>query len=163
MEENVKIERQQISKDGLDKYIEELNYLKGERRTEIAEKIKEAREQGDLSENAEYDAAKDEQREIEARIEQIENIIKNAEVIEKSDLKRGVIGVGSHVKLFDLKENEELEYDIVGVSEANSLNGKISNESPLGRELLGKKKGDIVEVQLTRGKLKVEVLKVSYS
>ncbi len=163
MDENIKMERQQISKEGLDKYIEELNYLKGERRIEIAEKIKEAREQGDLSENAEYDAAKDEQREIEARIELIENIIKNAEVIDKSDLKRGVIGIGSHVKLLDLKENEELEYDIVGVSEANSLNGKISNESPLGKELLGKKKGDIIEIQLTRGKLKVEVLKVSYS
>lgn len=163
MDENIKMERQQISKEGLDKYIEELNYLKGERRIEIAEKIKEAREQGDLSENAEYDAAKDEQREIEARIELIENILKNAEVIDKSDLKRGVIGIGSHVKLLDLKENEELEYDIVGVSEANSLNGKISNESPLGKELLGKKKGDIIEIQLTRGKLKVEVLKVSYS
>ena len=138
-----------------------MNYLKGERRAEIAEKIKDAREQGDLSENAEYDAAKDEQREIELRIETIENIIKNAEVVEKSDLKRGTIGVGSHVKLFDLKEKEEIEYDIVGASEANSLNGKISNESPLGKELLGKRKGDVVEIQLTRGKLKVEFLKVS--
>ncbi|MBQ7743237.1 MAG: transcription elongation factor GreA [Lachnospiraceae bacterium] len=153
--------KQQISKEGLEKYLEELNYLKGERRAEIAEKIKDAREQGDLSENAEYDAAKDEQREIELRIETIENIIKNAEVVEKSDLKRGTIGVGSHVKLFDLKEKEEIEYDIVGASEANSLNGKISNESPLGKELLGKRKGDVVEIQLTRGKLKVEILKVS--
>ena len=155
------VEKQQISKEGLEKYIEELNFLKGQRRAEIAEKIKDAREQGDLSENAEYDAAKDEQREIEIRIEKIENIIKNAEVVEKSDLKRGTIGVGSHVKLFDLKEEEEIEYDIVGASEANSLSGKISNESPLGKSLLGKKKGDVVEVQLTRGKLKVEILKVS--
>ena len=155
------VEKQQISKEGLEKYIEELNFLKGQRRAEIAEKIKDAREQGDLSENAEYDAAKDEQREIEIRIETIENIIKNAEVVDKSDLKRGTIGVGSHVKLFDLKEEEEIEYDIVGASEANSLSGKISNESPLGKSLLGKKKGDIVEVQLTRGKLKVEILKVS--
>ena len=155
------VEKQQISKEGLEKYIEELNFLKGQRRAEIAEKIKDAREQGDLSENAEYDAAKDEQREIEIRIEKIENIIKNAEVVDKSDLKRGTIGVGSHVKLFDLKEEEEIEYDIVGASEANSLSGKISNESPLGKSLLGKKKGDVVEVQLTRGKLKVEILKVS--
>ena len=101
------------------------------------------------------------QRDIEARIEKIENILKNAVVVEKSDLKRGTIGVGCHVKLMDLKENEEIEYDIVGATEADSLNGKISNESPLGSALEGKKKGDVVEVQLTRGKLKVEVLKVS--
>lgn len=155
------VEKKQISKEGLEKYIEELNFLKGEKRTEIAEKIKEAREQGDLSENAEYDAAKNEQRDIELRIEEIENIIKNAEVVEKSDLKKGTIGVGSHVKLLYIKENDEVEYDIVGASEADSLNGKISNESPLGKELLGKKKGDAIEVQLTRGKLKVEILKVS--
>ena len=157
----VNVERQQISKEGLEKYIEELNYLKGTRRTEIAQRIKDAREQGDLSENAEYDAAKEEQREVETRIEAIEEIIKSAEVVDKSDLKRGTIGVGSHVKLLDLSENEEIEYDIVGASEANSLNGKISNESPLGKELLGKKKGDQIEIKLTRGKLKVEVLKVS--
>ena len=155
------VERLQITKEGMQKYEEELNDLKGRRREEIAQKIKEAREQGDLSENAEYDAAKDEQRDIEARIEKIENILKNAVVVEKSDLKRGTIGVGCHVKLMDLKENEEIEYDIVGATEADSLNGKISNESPLGSALEGKKKGDIVEVQLTRGKLKVEVLKVS--
>lgn len=154
-------EKIQISKEGLEKYEEELNDLKGRRREEIAQKIKEAREQGDLSENAEYDAAKDEQRDIEARIEKIENILKNAVVVEKSDLKRGTIGIGCHVKLMDLKENEEIEYDIVGATEADSLNGKISNESPLGSALEGKKKGDVVEVQLTRGKLKVEVLKVS--
>lgn len=155
------VERLQITKEGMQKYEEELNDLKGRRREEIAQKIKEAREQGDLSENAEYDAAKDEQRDIEARIEKIENILKNAVVVEKSDLKRGTIGVGCHVKLMDLKENEEIEYDIVGATEADSLNGKISNESPLGSALEGKKKGDVVEVQLTRGKLKVEVLKVS--
>ena len=157
----VNVERKQISKEGLEKYLEELNYLKGTRRTEIAERIKDAREQGDLSENAEYDAAKEEQREVETRIEAIEEIIKNAEVVDKSDLKRGTIGVGSHVKLLDLSENEEIEYDIVGASEANSLSGKISNESPLGKELLGKKKGDQIEVKIARGKLKVEVLKVS--
>ncbi len=161
MDENIKLERKQISKEGLEKYIEELNYLKGEKRAEVAEKIKDAREQGDLSENAEYDAAKDEQREIEIRIEQIENIIKNAEVVDKSDLKRGTIGIGSHVKLFDMKENEEIEYDIVGATEANSLEGKISNESPLGSALLGKKKGDEVDIKLPRGSLKVQVLKVS--
>ena len=160
-ENNENNEKRQISPDGLKKYEEELNYLKVEKRAEIAEKIKEAREQGDLSENAEYDAAKDEQRDIEARITEIENILKNVEVVDKSDLKRGTIGIGSHVKLYDASEKEEIEYHIVGATEADSLNGKISNESPLGKELLGKKKGDVVEIQLTRGKLRVEVLKVS--
>lgn len=154
-------EKKQLSKEGLEKYQEELTFLKEVRRLEIAAKIKDAREQGDLSENAEYDAAKDEQRENELRIEQIEDIIKNAIVVDKSDLKKGTIGVGSHVKLYDFGEDEEIEYDIVGASEANSLQGKISNESPLGMGLLGKKKGDVVEIKLNRGKLKVEVRKVS--
>lgn len=154
-------EKRQISKEGLKKYEDELNYLKGEAREMIAQKIKEAREQGDLSENAEYDAAKDEQRDIEERIVEIETILKNVEVIDKDDLKKGVIGVGSHVKLYDLKEEEDIEYDIVGATEADSLSGKISCESPLGKELLGKKKGDVVEIPIARGKLKVEVKKVS--
>lgn len=162
MEENNNIEKKQVlSKEGYKKYEEELLYLKGERRTEIAQKIKDAREQGDLSENAEYDAAKDEQREIEMRIEQIENILKNSDVVDKSDFKKGTIGVGSHVKVLDIKADEEIEYDIVGATEANSLSGKISNESPLGSALLGKKKGDEVEIKLARGSLKVQVLKVS--
>ena len=160
--EDMNVQKKQLSKEGLEKYQEELNFLKEVRRLEIAAKIKDAREQGDLSENAEYDAAKDEQRENEIRIEQIEEIIKNAVVVDKADLKRGTIGVGSHVKLYDINEDEEIEYDIVGASEANSLEGKISNESPLGKALLGKKKGDIVEVKLVpRGKLKLEVRKVS--
>lgn len=162
MEENNNLEKKIVlSKEGYEKYEKELLYLKGERRTEIAEKIKDAREQGDLSENAEYDAAKDEQREIEMRIEQIENILKNSEVVDKADLKKGTIGIGSHIRVLDVKANEEIEYDIVGATEANSLSGKISNESPLGSALLGKKKGDEVEVKLARGSLKVQVLKVS--
>lgn len=154
-------EKRQISPDGLKKYEEELNYLKVEKRAEIAEKIKEAREQGDLSENAEYDAAKDEQRDIEARITEIENILKNVEVVDKSDLKRGTIGIGSHVKLYDVSEKEEIEYHIVGATEADSLNGKISNESPLGKLLVGKKKGDKVELVTEHSKIKFEILKVS--
>lgn len=154
-------EKRQISPDGLKKYEEELNYLKVEKRAEIAEKIKEAREQGDLSENAEYDAAKDEQRDIEARITEIENILKNVEVVDKSDLKRGTIGIGSQVKLYDASEKEEIEYHIVGATEADSLNGKISNESPLGKLLVGKKKGDKVELVTEHSKIKFEILKVS--
>lgn len=161
MEENSVQKKQALSAEGYKKYEEELLYLKGVRRAEVAEKIKDAREQGDLSENAEYDAAKDEQREIEMRIEEIENILINSEVVDKSDFKKGTIGIGSHVKVLDLKENEEIEYDIVGATEANSLSGKISNESPLGSALLGKKKGDEVEIKIARGTLKVQVLKVS--
>lgn len=160
-ENNENNEKRQISPDGLKKYEEELNYLKVEKRAEIAEKIKEAREQGDLSENAEYDAAKDEQRDIEARITEIENILKNVEVVDKSDLKRGTIGIGSHVKLYDASEKEEIEYHIVGATEADSLNGKISNESPLGKLLVGKKKGDKVELVTEHSKIKFEILKVS--
>ena len=159
MEENGVQKKQALSAEGYKKYEEELLYLKGVRRAEVAEKIKDAREQGDLSENAEYDAAKDEQREIEMRIEEIENILINSEVVDKSDFKKGTIGIGSHVKVLDLKENEEIEYDIVGATEANSLSGKISNESPLGSALLGKKKGDEVEIKIARGTL--QVLKVS--
>lgn len=155
------MEKKQISKEGLIKYEEELNFLKGTRREEVAQKIKEAREQGDLSENAEYDAAKDEQREIEERIAEIEELLKNSVVVDKTDLKKGVIGIGSHVKLYDAKEEDNIEYDIVGATEADSLNGKISNESPLGAALIGKKKGDVVEVSLARGKLKMEIIKVS--
>lgn len=161
MEENNVQKKQVLSVEGYKKYEEELLYLKGVRRAEIAEKIKDAREQGDLSENAEYDAAKDEQREIEMRIDEIETIIANSEVIDKSDFKKGTIGIGSHVKILDVKVDEEIEYDIVGATEANSLGGKISNESPLGAALLGKKKGDEIEVKLARGSLKVKILKVS--
>ena len=155
------IEKRQITPDGLKKYEDELNYLKVEKRAEVAQKIKEAREQGDLSENAEYDAAKDEQRDIEARINEIENILKNVEVVDKSDIKHGTIGIGSHVKLYDKQEKEEIEYDIVGSSEANSLLGKISNESPLGKLLLGKKKGDKVELVTEHSKVVFDILKVN--
>ena len=154
-------EKRQITKEGLKKYEDELNYLKVEKRAEIAEKIKEAREQGDLSENAEYDAAKEEQREVEARISEIEEILKNVEVAEKNDVKRGTVGIGAKVVLFDCAEKEEIEYNIVGATEANSLKGKISNESPLGKALMGKKKGDVIEIVTAHSKSKFEILKIN--
>ena len=122
---------------GLKKLEEELQDLKVNKRQEIAQKIKEAREQGDLSENAEYDAAKDEQRDIEARIETLEKILKNAEVVVEEDVDLNKISIGCKVKIRDLEFNEDLEYKIVGSSESNSLKGKISNESPVGKALLG--------------------------
>ena len=122
---------------GLKKYEDELHDLKVNKRQEIAQKIKEAREQGDLSENAEYDAAKDEQRDIELRIEEIEKILKNAEVVVEDEVDEGKINVGCKVKVLDLEYDEEMDFHLVGSTEANSLDGKISNESPVGRALLG--------------------------
>ena len=116
------------------------------RRKEVAQKIKEAREQGDLSENAEYDAAKDEQRDIEARIEELEKILKNVEVVVEEEVDLNTINVGCKVLLHDEEFDEDIEYKIVGSSEADSLSGKISNESPVGHALIGAKIGDTVEV-----------------
>ncbi len=142
---------------GLKKYEEELQNLKVNRRKEIAEKIKEAREQGDLSENAEYDAAKDEQRDIEARIEELENLLKNAEVIVEDEVDTDKISIGCKVVLFDMEYDEEVAYTIVGSTEANSLANKISNESPVGMALIGRAAGDIVEVDTQAGTIKYEV------
>ena len=145
---------------GLKKLEEELHDLKVVRRKEVAQKIKEAREQGDLSENAEYDAAKDEQRDIEARIEEIEKILKNAEVVVEDEVDLEKISVGCKVKVYDFEFEEEMEFKIVGSTEANSLQGKISNESPVGSALIGAKKGDIVEVELPIGIVKYQVLEI---
>ena len=131
---------------GLKKLEEELHDLKVVKRKEVAEKIKEAREQGDLSENAEYDAAKDEQRDIEARIEEIEKILKNAEVVVEDEVDLDKISVGCKVKVHDFEFEEDIELKIVGATEANSLEGKISNESPVGKALIGAHTGDVVEV-----------------
>ena len=149
--------------EGLQKLEAELQDLKVVRRKEVAQKIKEAREQGDLSENAEYDAAKDEQRDIEARIEDIEKILKNAEVVVEEEVELDKISIGCKVKILDVEENEELEYKIVGSTEANSLKGKISNESPVGKALLGAKVGDTVKVETHVGELEYKVLEIQRS
>ena len=145
---------------GLKQREDELQDLKVNRRKEIAQKIKEAREQGDLSENAEYDAAKDEQRDIEARIEQLENLLKNVEVVVEDEIDLESISVGCKVKVMDLEYDEEMEFTIVGSTESNSLQNKISNESPVGRELRGKKVGDIVAIDTQAGKMEYEVLEI---
>lgn len=152
-----------LTYEGLRKYEDELHELKVVKRKEVAEKIKEAREQGDLSENAEYDAAKDEQRDIEARIEELEKILKNAEVVDEEEVDLDKINVGCKITILDMDESEELEYKIVGSTEANSLKGKISNESPVGRALMGKKIGDIVEVETQVGPIKYKVLGIQRS
>ena len=146
---------------GLKKLEDELHDLKVVRRKEVAGKIKEAREQGDLSENAEYDAAKDEQRDIEARIEEIEKILKNAEVVVEDEVDYEKISVGCKVKVLDMEYDEEMEFQLVGSTEANSLQGKISNESPVGKALIGAKQGDVVDVEMADGDvMQYKVLKI---
>lgn len=148
---------------GLKQYEDELQDLKVNKRQEIAQKIKEAREQGDLSENAEYDAAKDEQRDIEARIEQLEKLLKNAEVVVEEEIDLEKINIGCRVKVLDMEFDEEMEFKIVGSTEANSLKGKISNESPVGKALLGAKVGEIVNVETQAGVLQYKVLEIQRS
>ena len=145
---------------GLKQYEDELHDLKVNKRREIAQKIKEAREQGDLSENAEYDAAKDEQRDIEARIEALEKLLKNAEVVVEDEIELDKISVGCMVKLLDVEEDEEMEFKIVGSTEANSLQNKISNESPVGRALLGRKAGETVDVETQAGVIQYKILEI---
>ena len=152
-----------LTYEGLRKYEEELHDLKVVKRREVAEKIKEAREQGDLSENAEYDAAKDEQRDIEARIEELEKILKNAEVVDEDEVDLEVINIGCRVKILDVEYNDELEYKIVGSTEANSLKGKISNESPVGKALIGKKAGEVITVETQAGTFQYKVLEIQRS
>ena len=148
---------------GLKALEDELENLKVVKRKEVAAKIREAREQGDLSENAEYDAAKDEQRDIETRIEEIEKILKNAEVVVEDEVDLDKISVGCTVVLYDKEFDEEVEYKIVGSTEANSLAGKISNESPIGKALLGKKAGETIVVETQSGLLEFDVLKIDRS
>jgi len=145
---------------GLKKYEEELHDLKVVRRQEVAQKIKEAREQGDLSENAEYDAAKDEQRDIELRIEELEKLLKNAEVIVEDEIDLEKINVGCKVRVYEIDEDEEMEFKIVGSTEANSLQNKISNESPVGKALIGRKVGDVVDVETQVGIIQYKVLDI---
>lgn len=150
-----------LTEEGLRALEDELQDLKVNRRKEVAQKIKEAREQGDLSENAEYDAAKEEQRDIELRIEEIDKILKNAELVTDDDVDSSVINIGCKVKIRDVEFDEELEYRIVGSTEANSLKGKISNESPVGKALIGAKKGQMVTVETPAGMLKYEILEIT--
>ena len=149
-----------LTYEGLKKLEDELENLKVVRRKEVSQKIKEAREQGDLSENAEYDAAKDEQRDIEARIEELEKILKNAEVVVEDDVDLDTINIGCTVDVYDKEFEEEIVFQLVGSTEANSLEGKISNESPVGKALIGAHTGDVVDVEMPMGIMKYKVLEI---
>lgn len=150
-----------VTRAGLKKLEDELFDLKVNKRREVASKIKEAREQGDLSENAEYDAAKDEQRDIEARIEELEQILKNIDqVIDEDEVTSDKISIGCRVKVLNMKKNSEMEFSIVGSTEANSLENKISNEAPVGKALMGAKVGDVVTVETMVGEMQYKVLSI---
>ncbi|EHL15994.1 transcription elongation factor greA [Peptoanaerobacter stomatis] len=154
-----------LTKEGYENIEKELEELKSVRRKEVSDKLKVARSFGDLSENAEYDEAKNEQAQLEERITKLENILRKAEIISESDMKMNVVNVGSTVKFF-IKypdgEVEEEEYTIVGSAEANPSEGKISNESPIGKSLLGTKKGQKVDVQVPDGIAKLKILSIAY-
>ncbi|KHO61928.1 transcription elongation factor GreA [Thermoanaerobacter sp. YS13] len=149
-----------LTYEGLKKLEEELEYLKTVKRAEVAEKIKQARAFGDLSENSEYDEAKNEQAFIEGRIATIEAMLKNAKVIDEDDIKLDQVSIGCTVKVYDESYNEEVEYTIVGSAEADPMNNKISDESPIGKALLGKKVGDVVFVEVPAGIIKLKILEI---
>ncbi len=146
---------------GLLKLEQELEMLKTQKRQEVAEKIKVARGFGDLSENSEYDAAKEEQAQVEARIVHIENMLKNAKVIDQDEIDLTKVGIGTKVKVYDEEFDEELEYSIVGSTEADPDLFKISDESPVGRALIGKAIGDIVDVETPGGVIKFKILSIN--
>ncbi|MBQ7667851.1 MAG: transcription elongation factor GreA [Clostridia bacterium] len=149
-----------LTYEGLTKLEEELEYLKTTKKKEVAERIKEARGFGDLSENSEYDDAKNEQAEVEARIVEIEAMLRGAKVVADEDVDLKTVGVGNKVKVLDVAENEEIEYTIVGSTEVDVMNNKISNESPMGMALMGKKKGQVVKVEAPMGEIEFKILKI---
>ena len=158
MAENMK---QKYTKQGYQDLVDELKYLKLTRREEIKEQIATARGFGDLSENAEYDEARNEQAKVEARIQELESLIENAEIIDESTMDVRSISLGSIVKLFDEDFDEEITYSIVGSNQADPLENKISDQSPIGRALMGKKAGDSVTVTAPAGELHFKVLEVA--
>ncbi len=150
-----------LTAEGLDKLENELDELKSVRRKEVAERIKQALDFGDISENAEYDQAKNEQAKLEERIARLETILRNAKLIDEDEITTHVVSIGSKVVVKDLEFDEEMEYTIVGSAEADPYCGKISNESPLGKSLLGSKSGEVIDVQVPDGVIKYKVLNIT--
>ena len=149
-----------VTPEGLEKLQKELLYLTDVRRREVADRIRQAREFGDISENSEYDDAKNEQAMVEQKIAQLEERLNRARVIDKKDVPKGIVAVGTRVRLRDLDAKQTVEYVIVGSAEANPREQKLSNESPVGRAIIGKKKGETVEVATPRGSLKYKILDI---
>ena len=149
-----------LTREGYEKLKQEIEHLSTEKRREVAERIRIAREFGDITENSEYDDAKNEQALLEHRIATLEERLLSARVIEKKDIAKDVVSVGSKVKLRDMSANKTVEYRIVGSAEANPSEQKLSNESPVGKAIIGKKKGETVEVTAPRGALKFKILDI---
>ena len=150
-----------MSQERYDNLVEELHYLETVREKEVSELIKEARSFGDLSENSEYDEAKTEQGKLYSKIAEMKVLIENAEIIEKSEMADDVVNLSSRVKLHDEDENEDIEYHIVGSQEANPMQGRISDESPIGRAILGHRVGDTVVVEAPAGEMRFTVLEIT--
>lgn len=150
-----------MTKAGKEKLEQELEQLKTVKRKEVVERIKIARSFGDLSENSEYDSAKDEQAFVEGRITTLENMIRNAKIIEESDLVSDTVSIGKSVTFIELPDGEEETYTIVGSAEADPFEGKISNDSPIAQSLIGKKVGDQVTVQTPGGEMQVKIVSIS--
>ena len=149
-----------LTPDGYEKLRQEIDYLRTEKRREVAERIRVAREFGDIAENAEYDDAKNEQAMLEHKIAQLEERLLSARVISKKEISKDMVSVGSKVRLRDVAANKTFEYHIVGSAEANPAENKLSNESPVGKAILGRKKGDTVEVAAPRGAHKFKILEI---
>jgi transcription elongation factor GreA len=147
--------------EGFQALVDELNYLKGEKQEEIKKSLATARSFGDFSENSELDAAKDEQGQVAARILELEELIKNAEIIEDSEIKEDEVNLGSTVRLYDEQFDEEVDYSIVGTNEVDPFSGKISDRSPIGSALLGKKAGEVITVTTPNGENKYKIISVS--
>ena len=157
------MEKKKLTKytqEGYDALVTELNYLKGEKTEEVKKALAFARSLGDFSENSELDAAKDEQGQVAARIAELEELIKNAEIIAESDMRDDIVNLGSSVKVYDEEFDEEVVYDIVGTNQADPMNGKISDISPIGSALLGKSVGAVVTVATPTGEMKLKILAV---
>lgn len=149
-----------LTREGYDKIVAEHEELVSVRRAEVAERIKEAISYGDISENAEYDSAKNEQAELEEKILKLENMIRKGKIIDDSELTGEHVNLGLSVKVMDIESNEEMEFTIVGSTEADPFEGRISNESPVGKGLLGKRVGEIAEIQAEVGMLQYKVLEI---
>ena len=150
-----------LTSEGLEKLEKELEYLKTVKRQEVAAEIKVALGYGDLSENSEYDEAKNKQAQMEIRIVEIETMLKNAKVIDEAEISTDTVSLGCTVTVYDVEFDEELHYNIVGSTEADPSNGKISDESPVGTALLGKKVGDVVEVPAPAGSIELKVVEIN--
>ena len=149
-----------LTAEGYEKLKHEIDHLRGEKRREVAERIRVAREFGDIAENAEYDDAKNEQAMLEHRIMQLEERLLSARVITKKEISKDAVSIGSKVRLRDVAANKTFEYHIVGSAEANPAENKLSNESPVGKAIMGKKKGETVEVSAPRGSLKFKIMEI---